>query len=89
MTATNPSDDACSEADSVLTQLIRNQDPSTRLAGAIAASNRIARQCKDAIQRANPGISAQELDLRFIELNYGEEIATATRCGTTSNLSTS
>lgn len=75
MTATNPIDDTCSEADSVLTQLIRNQDPSTRLAGAIAASNRIARQCKDAIQRANPGISAQELDLRFIELNYGSKLA--------------
>ena len=67
--------DTCPEADTVLTQLIQNQDPSERLAGAIAASNRVAQQCKDAIVRANPGISTQELNLRFIELNYGQELA--------------
>ena len=67
--------DTSSEADVVLTQLIRNQDPSKRLVGAITASNRVAKQCKDAILRANPGISANEVNLRFIELNYGRELA--------------
>ena len=67
--------DTRSEANSVLTQLIQNQDPSERLVGAVSASNRVAQQCKDAIRRANPGISAQEVHLQFIELNYGRELA--------------
>ena len=67
--------DTRSEADAVLTQLIQNQDPSKRLAGAVSTSNRVAQQCKDAILRANPGISAQEVNLLFIEVNYGPELA--------------
>jgi hypothetical protein len=67
--------DTRSEANSVLTQLIQNQEPSERLARAVSASNRVAQQCKDAIIRAHPGISAQEVNLRFIELNYGRELA--------------
>lgn len=63
------------EANTVLTQLIQNQDPSERLAGAVSASDRVAQQCKDAIVRTNPGISAQEVNLLFIELNYGRELA--------------
>ena len=79
MIVPNPNVDTRSEADSVLIELVRNQDPSTRLAGAIAASNRVAQQCKDAIRRANPGISDQEVNLRFIELNYGRELADSVR----------
>lgn len=67
------------EADSVLTQLIQNQDPTERLARAVSASNRVAQQCKDAIIRAKPGISSQEVDLRFIKLNYGRELADKVR----------
>lgn len=75
MTVPKPNIDTRSEADTVLTQLIQNQDPSERLAGAITASNRVAQQCKDAIVRAHPGISALEVSFRFIELNYGRELA--------------
>ena len=71
--------DTRSEADVVLTQLIRNQDPSRRLVGAVAASNRVAQQCKAAILRANPGISTHEVNLRFIDLNYGLELANNVR----------
>ena len=67
--------DTTPEADAVLTKLIQQQSPSKRLLGAIAASNRVAQQCKDAILRADPKISAQEVNLRFIELNYGRELA--------------
>ena len=67
--------DTRTDAETVLTQLIQNQAPSERLAGAISASNRVARQCKDAIVRANPDISEKEVKLRFIELNYGRELA--------------
>ena len=71
--------DTSSEADAVLVQLILRQEPSERLAGAVAASNRVAQQCKDAVQRANPGLSSQEVELRFIELNYGLEMANQVR----------
>ena len=71
--------DTSPEADAVMTQLILRQEPSERLAGAIAASNRVAQQCKAAILRANPGISSQEVNLRFIELNYGMELAEKVR----------
>lgn len=77
--------DTSTEADTVLTQLIQNQDPSERLAGAVSASNRVAQQCKDALLRSNPGISAQEVNLRFIELNYGRELADNVRNFTAGN----
>ena len=57
----NQNVDTRSEADVVLTQLIQNQDPSKRLAGAVAASNRVAQQCKDAILRMNPELSSTSL----------------------------
>jgi hypothetical protein len=75
MSTSNNNFDTSPETDAILTQLILQQRPSKRLAGAIAASNRVAQQCKDAILRSNPGISAQEVNLRFIELNYGPELA--------------
>ena len=71
----NQNIDTRSEAEALLTQLIQNQEPSKRLAGAVAASNRVAQQCKDAILRVDPGISLQQVNLRFIELNYGLELA--------------
>lgn len=67
--------DTSPEADAVITQLTLQQEPSKRLARAVAASNRVARQCKAAILRTNPEISSQEVNLRFIELNYGRELA--------------
>ena len=71
--------DTSSEAEAVLVQLIRKQDPAKRLADAVSASNRVALQCKDAIIRANPEFSTQQVNLRFIELNYGQELADSVR----------
>lgn len=79
MNVNHKSTDTLPESEAVLTQLIMRQKPVERLAGAIAASNRVAQQCKDAIVRANPGIDSQEVGLRFIELNYGLELANAVR----------
>ena len=67
------------DTDVVLTQLIMLQTPTERLAAAVAASNRVARQCKNAILRANPGICPEEAGLRFIEINYGLDLANAVR----------
>lgn len=79
MSVQNESTDTRRESDAVLTQVIRLQSPAKRLAGAIAASNRVAGQCKDAIRRANPGITIEEVNLKFIELNYGAELAADVR----------
>jgi hypothetical protein len=79
MNVKNENNDTSPESDAVLNQLIMHQEPAKRLAAAVAASNRVAGQCKDAIRRANPGISIQEVNLRFIELNYGAELAAAVR----------
>ncbi len=79
MSVKNKSIDTRPESDAVLTQLIQSQEPAQRLAGAFAASNRVARQCKEAIRRANHGISIQEVNLRFIEINYGKELAANVR----------
>lgn len=50
-----------------------------RLCDAVSASNRVAEQCKNAIRRRHPRISEDEIKLRFIELNYGPEIAASVR----------
>jgi len=50
-----------------------------RLNDAVAASNRVAQQCKNAIRRSHPQISEDEINLRFIEINYGEKIASEVR----------
>ena len=71
--------DTTPEAEAVLIQLQRAQPPARRLAEAVSASNRVAEQCKSAIRRMNPGISEDEIRLRFIELNYGSEIALSVR----------
>ena len=39
MIVTNQNIDTCSEADTALTQLIQKQNPSERLAGAVASSS--------------------------------------------------
>lgn len=67
------------EAEQVLIDLIRNRPAHVRLADAIDSSNRVAQQCKNAIRRANPEISDDELGLRFVELNYGSEKANELR----------
>lgn len=79
MSVKNEIIDTCALSDAVLTQLIQRQKPAERLAAAVLASNRVAQQCKDAILRANPGMSSQEVGLRFIELNYGQKLANAVR----------
>lgn len=67
--------DTTPEAESILIQLLRAKPPSERLADAVLASNRVAEQCKNGIRRMNPAISDDEVKLRFIELNYGTELA--------------
>ena len=55
------------------------------LAGTVAASNRVAEQCRNAIRRANPEISEEEVRLHFIALNYGQKMADDVRKFLTGN----
>jgi hypothetical protein len=71
--------DTLPEAESVLIGLLRVRPAHLRLSDAVTASNRVAQQCKNAIRRNHPKISEDDLKLRFIELNYGQEIADEVR----------
>lgn len=71
--------DTLPDAESVLIGLLRDRPASLRLGDAVTASNRVAQQCKNAIRRNQPKISEDEVKLRFIELNYGQEIADEVR----------
>ena len=77
--------DTSPEAEAVLIDLIRRTPPHFRSQQAINASSRVAAQCKAAIRRNNPGISEREVGLRFIEINYGQELADEVRAWQTQN----
>ena len=79
MTPSSGLHDTTREAESVLIRMLRDKPPATRLSDAVAASNRVAQQCKEAIRRSNPKLSDQEINLRFIEINYGQGIADEVR----------
>lgn len=79
MSSRNPLCDTSPEAEEVLIRLIRAKPPEERLRSAFEASNRVARQCKDAIRRSRPELSNEEVKLKFIELNYGPELAAEVR----------
>ena len=71
--------DTSPEAELALIRLLRAKPAFEHLRDAVSASNRVAEQCKNAIRRSNPEISEDEVKLRFIELNYGSEIADEVR----------
>ena len=75
MPETNATLDTTPEAEAILIKLLRAKPPTRRLEEAISASNRVAEQCKAAIRRRNPELSEDEVRLRFIELNYGQDLA--------------
>ena len=71
--------DTSPEANALLIRLIRERPNHLRLKDAVAASNRVAEQCKDAIRRSHPKLSEAEVKLRFIAINYGQELADKVR----------
>lgn len=85
MAQTNNINDTSPEAEAVLIDLIRKTPPAVRCQQAIRASSRVAAQCKAAIVRNNPEISEREVGLRFIEINYGQELADEVRAWQTQN----
>jgi hypothetical protein len=55
--------------------LLRDASETERLALALSLSHTVIQLSKRAIARANPGMSKRELDIAFVELHYGKELA--------------
>ena len=71
--------DTSTEAEAVQMELIRQLRPSVRLEKALALSCEVIRLSKAAIRRRHPEFSEDEVGLKFIELNYGMELAESVR----------
>ena len=71
--------DTSAEAEHVQIELIRAAPVSRRLGMAWSLSATVIGAARRALARAQPLASAEERDLRFVELHYGAELAAALR----------
>lgn len=67
------------EAEAVLLELWRRKTPAERFARICELTEMTRRNAKQAIQRAMPDASPEEVGLRFIELHYGSDLAGSVR----------
>lgn len=67
--------DTDAEAERVQLELLRKASPGERAALAISLSATVISLAQRALQRQDPGASEEEIKLRFVELNYGRELA--------------
>ena len=79
MTSQPYTTDTSSDADAFQIELLRKQTPEQRVQKALALSSEVARQCKAAIRRRHPDYDENEVSLKFIELNYGRQLADEVR----------
>jgi len=63
------------EAEKVLISLLRNANTAQKFAQVRSLSQTAIQLSRRAIARANRGLSGEQLDLRFITLHYGKELA--------------
>jgi len=71
--------DTSAEAERVQIDLIRRAPVSRRLRIAWSLSATVIGVARQALVRAEPHASSQEIDLRFVELHYGRDLAAALR----------
>jgi hypothetical protein len=71
--------DTTADAERVQVQLLRRASRARRLHLAFSLSATVIGLARRALMRANPDASLRELDLRFVELHYGREIAAGLR----------
>lgn len=57
-------------------ELLRSLSEAERFAKTCALTDTLRALSRRAIKRANPGLSQRELDLKFVAVHYGEELAT-------------
>ena len=67
--------DTDAEAERVQLDLLRAATPARRAALAIALTATTIGLSRRALERQAPGATREEIDLRFVELNYGPELA--------------
>jgi len=63
------------EAEKILISLLRNANTAQKFAQIRSLSQTTIQLSRRAIARANRGLSEEQIDLRFITLHYGEELA--------------
>ena len=57
----------------------RQRSPSEKIAQVRRMTDFVVRLSRRAIARANPGLSPEEVDLRWVEINYGRRLAAELR----------
>jgi hypothetical protein len=67
------------EAEKVQIDLLRKATTSDRFALMCSLTATAISLSRRAIARANPALSPREVDLRFVELHYGKELASRVR----------
>ncbi len=63
------------EAERVQIELFRRAGPEKRLALALSRSADAVEMARNAIRRRHPGLSEEEVKLKFVEVHYGKELA--------------
>jgi hypothetical protein len=71
--------DTTPEAEKVQIELVRKASVADRFARMCSLTATAISLSRRAIARANPHLSPQEVDLKFVELHYGKELATRLR----------
>ena len=74
--ATGPAD-TDADAERVQLELLRAATPAQRAALAVALTSTTVELSRRALRRGAPGASEEDVGLRFVELNYGPELAAA------------
>ena len=73
------SSDTSPEADRMQIELLRRATPARRGALAMSLSATVVELARRALRQQDPQASDEELQLRFVELHYGHEIAAGLR----------
>ena len=71
--------DTSKDAEHLQLELVRKMSPSERLNKALRLSIELLAAAKAAIRRRHSNLSDHEVDLKFIELHYGAELAEGVR----------
>ena len=67
--------DTDAEAEGVQLDLLRAATPAQRAGMALSLTATAIALSRRALQRQSPGASEEDIGLRFVELNYGRELA--------------
>ena len=79
MTSPYETSDTSEAALAVQLDCLRKMSPQERLRRALAWSGQLRRMAFAAIRRRHPDLSNAEVQLKFIELTYGKELADEVR----------